>query len=197
MTLAFLCGQTSRVRILTSVLVLPYRDPILAAKMLATLDVLSHGRLIVGCGVGWMREEFEALGPAGPIRGPGPSLGRVPEGHAGTLGVARTLSSKATTSVFPGSNSIPSRCSGLIRPSGSAERAPRPSGASPASGTDGCPSPEIPGIRWTTTGNSPGRLKDCAEWWRPKVGIRTRSTSGSAEDGTNPRAGAREERDCP
>ena len=62
MTLAFLCGQTSRVRILTSVLVLPYRDPILAAKMLATLDVLSQGRLIVGCGVGWMREEFEALG---------------------------------------------------------------------------------------------------------------------------------------
>lgn len=61
MTLAFLCGQTSRVRILTSVLVLPYRNPILAAKMLSTLDVLSQGRLIVGCGVGWMREEFEAL----------------------------------------------------------------------------------------------------------------------------------------
>ena len=61
-TLAFLCGKTSRIHLLTSVLVLPYRNPILTAKMLATLDFLSKGRLIVGCGVGWMREEFEALG---------------------------------------------------------------------------------------------------------------------------------------
>ncbi len=59
--LAFLAGQTSRVKLLTSVIVLPYRNPLLAAKMLATLDVLSGGRLIVGCGVGWMREEFLAL----------------------------------------------------------------------------------------------------------------------------------------
>ncbi len=59
--LAFLAGQTSRVKLLTSVIVLPYRNPLLSAKMLATLDVLSGGRLIVGCGVGWMREEFLAL----------------------------------------------------------------------------------------------------------------------------------------
>ncbi len=59
--LAFLAGQTSRVQLLTSVIILPYRNPLLAAKMLATLDVLSGGRLIVGCGVGWMREEFLAL----------------------------------------------------------------------------------------------------------------------------------------
>jgi alkanesulfonate monooxygenase SsuD/methylene tetrahydromethanopterin reductase-like flavin-dependent oxidoreductase (luciferase family) len=38
------------------------RPPILTAKTLATIDVLSKGRVIVGCGVGWMREEFEALG---------------------------------------------------------------------------------------------------------------------------------------
>ena len=43
-------------------MVLPNRPPILTAKMLATIDVLSKGRVIVGCGVGWMREEFEALG---------------------------------------------------------------------------------------------------------------------------------------
>ena len=59
--LAFLAGQTSRVQLLTSVIVLPYRNPLLAAKMLATLDVLSGGRLIVGGGGGWMREEFLAL----------------------------------------------------------------------------------------------------------------------------------------
>ena len=61
-TLSFLAGQTSTARLLTSVMVLPHRGPVLAAKMLASLDVLSKGRLIVGCGVGWMREEFEAIG---------------------------------------------------------------------------------------------------------------------------------------
>ena len=60
--LAFLAGQTSRLRLLTSVMVVPHRSAVLAAKVLASIDVLSGGRLIVGCGVGWMREEFEALG---------------------------------------------------------------------------------------------------------------------------------------
>ena len=43
-------------------MVVPQRHPVLTAKMLATIDVLSKGRLIVGCGVGWLKEEFEALG---------------------------------------------------------------------------------------------------------------------------------------
>ena len=60
--LSFLAGITSSAKLLTAIMVLPNRPPILAAKMLATIDVLSKGRVIVGCGVGWMREEFEALG---------------------------------------------------------------------------------------------------------------------------------------
>jgi probable F420-dependent oxidoreductase len=60
--LSFLVGVTSSAKLLTSVMVLPHRPPVLTAKMLATIDVLSHGRLMVGCGVGWMREEFEAIG---------------------------------------------------------------------------------------------------------------------------------------
>ena len=60
--LSFLAGQTSKIRLVTSVIVVPHRNPLLAAKALATLDVLSQGRLVVGIGVGWMREEFEALG---------------------------------------------------------------------------------------------------------------------------------------
>jgi len=61
-TLNFLAGCTHRVRLGTHVLILPYRNPVLTAKMLATLDVLSNGRVILGAGVGWMEEEFQALG---------------------------------------------------------------------------------------------------------------------------------------
>jgi probable F420-dependent oxidoreductase len=60
--MSFLAGATSRVRLGTSVLVIPYRNPVVTAKMLATLDVMSGGRVILGAGVGWLREEFEALG---------------------------------------------------------------------------------------------------------------------------------------
>ena len=60
--LAFLAGQTQTIHQVTSVIIVPHRNPLVAAKVLATLDVLSRGRLIVGVGVGWMREEFEALG---------------------------------------------------------------------------------------------------------------------------------------
>ena len=60
--LGFVAAATNRIRLLTSVLVLPHRHPVLAAKMLATVDVLSKGRLIAGVGVGWMAEEIALLG---------------------------------------------------------------------------------------------------------------------------------------
>ena len=60
--LSFVASATDRIRRLTSVLVLPHRHPMLAAKMLATVDVLSKGRLTVGVGVGWMAEEIALLG---------------------------------------------------------------------------------------------------------------------------------------
>ena len=59
--LSYLAAVTNGVHLGFSVLVLPYRHPVLNAKMLATLDVMSGGRLIVGVGVGWMAEEFAAL----------------------------------------------------------------------------------------------------------------------------------------
>ena len=59
--LAWLAAVTSRVRLLTSVIVVPHRNPVFMAKSLATTDVLSGGRVTVGIGAGWMREEFEAL----------------------------------------------------------------------------------------------------------------------------------------
>lgn len=60
-TMSFLAGATERIRFVTSVLIAPYRNPVITAKMLASLDVLSRGRVIVGLGVGWMKEEFENL----------------------------------------------------------------------------------------------------------------------------------------
>jgi probable F420-dependent oxidoreductase len=69
--LTLAAAVTSRVRLGTSVLVLPHRHPVLTAKMLATLDHLAPGRVILGAGVGWLREEFEALGaPPFEERGP-------------------------------------------------------------------------------------------------------------------------------
>ncbi len=59
--MAFIAGKTSRLRLITSVMILPHRNPLVTAKMLATIDVLSQGRVTVGVGVGWLREEFEAL----------------------------------------------------------------------------------------------------------------------------------------
>src|SRR2546427_3771836 len=59
--MAFVAAKTTTLRLVTSVMILPYRNPVLTAKMLATIDVLSRGRVTVGVGVGWLREEFEAL----------------------------------------------------------------------------------------------------------------------------------------
>jgi alkanesulfonate monooxygenase SsuD/methylene tetrahydromethanopterin reductase-like flavin-dependent oxidoreductase (luciferase family) len=61
-TLAWLAGLTRRIRLGTTVLILPYRHPLLTARMAANLNDLSGGRLILGVGVGWARQEFDALG---------------------------------------------------------------------------------------------------------------------------------------
>jgi len=67
--LALVAGATERIRLGTSVLVIPHRHPVLAAKMLATLDRLAPGRVVLGAGVGWMREEIELLGAPFDRRG--------------------------------------------------------------------------------------------------------------------------------
>jgi probable F420-dependent oxidoreductase len=67
--LSLVAGLTERVRLGTTVLVLPHRHPVLAAKILATLDHLAPGRVILGAGVGWMREEIELLGAPYDHRG--------------------------------------------------------------------------------------------------------------------------------
>jgi probable F420-dependent oxidoreductase len=61
-SLAFVAAATSRIRLGTSVLVMPYYTPVMLAKQLATLDRVSGGRLDVGLGVGWSRDEYDAVG---------------------------------------------------------------------------------------------------------------------------------------
>ena len=60
--MAYLAGITQEMRLLTSVMVVPYRQPVLTAKLLSTIDLLSGGRVIVGVGAGWMAEEFPPVG---------------------------------------------------------------------------------------------------------------------------------------
>ena len=59
--MSFVAGRTEKLRIVSSVMIVPHRNPVFNAKALATIDVVSGGRVTVGIGVGWMEEEFKAL----------------------------------------------------------------------------------------------------------------------------------------
>jgi len=61
-TLSYLASITQNVKLGTSVLILPYRNPVVLAKMISTLDQLSGGRVILGVGTGWLEKEFQELG---------------------------------------------------------------------------------------------------------------------------------------
>lgn len=65
----YLAAVTTRIQFGTGVLILPYRPPLLTTKWLATIQTLSHGRFLLGTGVGWLEEEFQALGVARNRRG--------------------------------------------------------------------------------------------------------------------------------
>jgi len=62
LALTYAAAVTKTLRLATGILILPQRHPLYVAKEVATLDVLSHGRAILGIGVGWLEEEFRALG---------------------------------------------------------------------------------------------------------------------------------------
>jgi probable F420-dependent oxidoreductase len=60
--LTWIAAATTRIKLATGILILPERNPVVLAKEVATLDRLSAGRLLLGIGVGWLKEEFEAIG---------------------------------------------------------------------------------------------------------------------------------------
>ena len=67
--LSYVASATERVAIGTTVAIVPYRNPVVQAKMFATLDVLTGGRAVCGVGVGWLEKEFDALGASYKDRG--------------------------------------------------------------------------------------------------------------------------------
>jgi alkanesulfonate monooxygenase SsuD/methylene tetrahydromethanopterin reductase-like flavin-dependent oxidoreductase (luciferase family) len=60
--LTFVAGQTKKIKLGTSVLDMPYYNPVMLARRLSTLDFLSNGRLLVGLGLGWSKDEMDATG---------------------------------------------------------------------------------------------------------------------------------------
>lgn len=67
--LAYVAARTTRLQLATGILILPLRNPLIVAKQIATLDQLSNGRVQLGIGVGWLQEEFEAVGVPWERRG--------------------------------------------------------------------------------------------------------------------------------
>ena len=82
-TLAWLAARTTRIQLGTTVVIVPYRHPLLIERMTAQLQDFSGGRLVLGVGVGWARQEFAALGVAFEQRGrlTDAFLSNLPEGH--------------------------------------------------------------------------------------------------------------------
>ncbi|MFD8979850.1 LLM class flavin-dependent oxidoreductase [Streptomyces sp. NPDC059564] len=93
-TLSWLAGLTTKLRLGTTVLILPYRHPLLVARMATNLNQLSGGRFVLGVGVGWARQEFDALGV------PFTARGRLADAHLGALRDAwRTETGNGTTPI--------------------------------------------------------------------------------------------------
>ena len=68
--MAYVAAETKRINLATGILILPQHNPVIPAKQIATLDYMSGGRVLLGIGVGWMREEFDAIGTPFDDRGP-------------------------------------------------------------------------------------------------------------------------------
>jgi probable F420-dependent oxidoreductase len=67
--MAYVAAATSRIKLATGILILPQHNPVIVAKQVATLDHMSNGRILLGIGVGWLKEEFDAIGATFENRG--------------------------------------------------------------------------------------------------------------------------------
>ena len=67
--MAFVAAATTNIKLATGILILPQHNPVIVAKQVATLDHMSNGRILLGIGVGWLKEEFDAVGASFHDRG--------------------------------------------------------------------------------------------------------------------------------
>src|SRR5712692_2822546 len=114
--LAFVAAHTKRVKLGTGIIILPQRNPVVLAKELASVDVLSNGRLIFGIGIGYLKSEFDAIGAPFDQKGP-----RSEEFLAAMIALWNMEKRPITASSCPSAASTrcPVRCSGPIPPSSS------------------------------------------------------------------------------
>jgi probable F420-dependent oxidoreductase len=163
--MAHVAATTTRLRLITGVLVLPQRNPLVLAKQVATLDHLAGGRVSLGIGVGWLREEFEALGVPFERRG-----ARTDEYVAAmrALWAGDDASFQGTFVRFEGvsSNPKPARGTVPILVGGHSEQAARRAGRLgdgffPATGMQGPVEPLIDLMRRAATeaGRDPARIE--------------------------------------
>jgi probable F420-dependent oxidoreductase len=68
--MSYVAAATSRIKLATGILILPQHSPVVCAKQVASLDHISGGRILLGIGVGWLKEEFDAIGATFEERGP-------------------------------------------------------------------------------------------------------------------------------
>src|SRR5438046_1996496 len=155
-TLGVLAGATNRVRLGTTVLIVPYRNAVVTAKMVSSLDALSGGRVVLGIGAGWVAAESALLGVSFVERGPMTDEYSRP---CRSCGPARRRRSRESTRSSADSRSSPSPRRSRTRPSGSAGTAAPPFAAPSSS--------ERPGIRSTARPRSCG---SAGRSWRESPG---------------------------
>ena len=121
LALTWAAAATSTIRLATGIVILPQRNPLVLAKEVASLDVLSGGRLTLGVGVGYLQAEFAAIGANYDDRGAVTDDFLAAMASSGTTSIPSTTGSSA---ISPASTPIRGRCSSPS-PSSSAATAPR------------------------------------------------------------------------
>ena len=158
---AYLAACSKSLRLLTSVMVVPHRPPVLTAKVLATVDVLSGGRLIVGCGAGWLQRGVRGHRSTrtSTVAAPSPTSTSAP---SRSYGPAMLPPSRVSSAASPTSTLSPSPCRSRIRPSGPAARALQPCAAPAASPTSGSPLARTPPTPSARPRSSPSPSREFA-----------------------------------
>ena len=161
--LSFAAAATSTIRIATGVLLLPEHNPVLVAKQAATLDTLSGGRLTLGVGIGWSREEFDALGV--PFERRGRAHRGVRRRHAHAVARRRRLVRRRVRPLRFGAGEPETRCTTAASRSCSAATATRRCAGWRHGATAGTASTSTASMRWPNASRSSRAVRRA--WPRP------------------------------